>query len=188
MPDDRHEPLPSLARLPAFVWARMGRLARAATVVSGLVVVVAGVVLAPKIAENKRNDDARERREAAQLRAQRIRRLRELQRPRTGRAARSSDAVPALERLITADARRRAGAGRVLRTQCDPVRGGGDRYSCTAVTSDIPASEHNPAGVVGYPFRAVIRGRRLTWCRTAGRPGEGLLRRERPTIPSACGG
>lgn len=188
MQEDRHEPLPSLARLPAFVWARMGRLARAAVVVVAVLVVAAVAVLAPKIAENKRDEAARERREAAEHRAQRIQRLRELQRPRSARATGAGDPVAELERLITADARRRRDAGRVLRTQCDPVRGGGDRYFCTAVTSDIPAGKSNPAGVVGFPFRAVVRRRRLTWCRIAGRPGEGLLRRERPTIPRACGG
>ena len=188
MHGDRHEPLPSLTRLPGFVWARMGRVARAAAVIGALVAVAAVVVLAPKIAESKRETSARERREAAELRARRIRRLRELQRPRRGTAASSGGAVADLERLITADARKRPGAGRVLRTKCDAAEGGGGRFFCTAVTSDIPAGKSNPAGVVGYPFRAVVRGRRLTWCRIVGRPGEGLLRRERPTIPRACGG
>ena len=188
MQEDRHEPLPSLARLPAFVWARMGPAARAAVVIMALIVVAAVALVAPRIAENKRDNAARERREAAELRAQRIQRLRELQRPRSARATGAGDLVAELERLITADARRRRGAGRVLRTECDRVRGGGARYFCTAVTSDIPAGESNPAGVVGYPFRAVVRDRRFTWCRIAGRPGEGLLRRERPTIPRACGG
>ena len=189
MPEDRHEPLPSLGRLPGFVWARMGRPARLATLLAGLGLIIAAIALAPQIAENKRENSARERREAAEFRALRIRRLRELQRPRAGTARTSGEAVPTLERLITADARGRAGAGRILRTKCERIQRGAGRYFCTAVTSDIPAGEDNPAGVVGYPFRAVIRGRRLTWCRIAGRPGEGLLRRERlATIPRVCGG
>ncbi|HEV2723494.1 MAG TPA: hypothetical protein VGV10_02590 [Thermoleophilaceae bacterium] len=189
MPEDRHEPLPSLARLPGFVWARMGRATRAAAVLIALGAVVAVIVLAPKIAENRRQDAARERREAAEFRERRIRSLRELQRPRAGRATNSENPVPELERLITADARSRPRAERVLRTECDPIRGGEGRYFCTAVTSDIPGDEHSRAGVVGYPFRAVARGRRLTWCRIAGQPGEGLVReRGLSTIPTACGG
>ncbi len=61
--------------------------------------------------------------------------------------------------------------------------------SCTAVTSDLPGGEVSREGAIGYPYRAVARGRQLTWCRIAGRPGEGSLElRRKYEIPRACGG
>ena len=175
-------------RLPALLWSRMGAGARAVAVLAGLGAVGAVLVLAPRIADTKSENEARDRQEAAEVRARQIRELRELQRPRSATST-AADPHPVLERLITADARSRPDAGRVLRTDCKPLRDSGGRFSCTAVTSDLPGGSVSRSGSIGFPYRAIIRERRLTWCRIAGRPAEGALTgRSLVAIPRACGG
>lgn len=122
MASDRYEPLPPFTRLPALLWSRMGTAFRALTVLLVLGAVAAVAILAPRIADTKESNAARDRREAAEARSLQIRELRELVRPRTGTAA-AVHPQPELERLITADARRRPDAGRILRT--DPSACGG---------------------------------------------------------------
>lgn len=188
MPGDRYEPLPPVTRLPGLLWSRMGTGARAVAVLAALGLVTTVVVLAPRIAETKSENEARDRREAAEVRARQIREVRELQRPRSATST-AADLRRDLERLITEDARSRPDAGRVLRTDCEAIRGGGGRFSCIAVTSDLPGGDVSRAGSVGFPFRAFVRGRKLTWCRIAGQPGEGSNRgRPLVAIPRACGG
>lgn len=188
MASDRYEPLPPFTRLPALLWSRMGVALRALAVLLALGVVAAVPILAPRIAETKEDNAARDRREAAEAQSQQIRELRELVRPRSA-AVTGTDTLRDLERLITADARTRPDAGRILRTDCEPIRGGAGRFSCTAVTSDLPGGKVSRAGSIGYPFRARVEGRRLTWCRIAGRPGEGSNKgRGLVEIPAACGG
>ncbi len=125
MAEDRYQPLPPVTRLPALWWSRMGRYGRAATVAAGLALIAAAIVLAPQIADTKRDNAERDRQEAAAAEARQAREFRELVRPRTGVTNAPADPLPDLERLITADARGRPGAGRVLRTDCRPIRGGG---------------------------------------------------------------
>ena len=76
---------------------------------------------------------------------------------------------------------------RVLRTECERIRNGGGRYSCTAVTSNVVGG--GSVGALGVPYRAIVRGDDVTWCRIAGQPGEGS-NKGRPLvgIPLACGG
>ena len=65
------------------------------------------------------------------------------------------------------------------------------RYSCLAVTADTPRGARNNPSVVGYPYRALVsfESGRYSFCKIAGRPGEGGLSRELPVrIPPACGG
>jgi len=65
------------------------------------------------------------------------------------------------------------------------------RYSCLAVTADTPRGERNDPSVIGYPYRALVNfeSGRYSFCKIAGRPGEGGLTRELPVrIPRACGG
>ncbi len=95
-------------------------------------------------------------------------------RPRTGTTDTPANPRPDLERQITVDARSRPDVNRVLRTQCTVIRGGGGRYSCTAVTSELPGGEVSREGAIGFPYRAIANGRELTWCRIAGQPGRGL--------------
>jgi hypothetical protein len=65
------------------------------------------------------------------------------------------------------------------------------RYSCLAVTADTPRGERNDPSVIGYPYRALVNFEtgRYSFCKIAGRPGEGALSRELPVrVPAACGG
>ena len=189
MPEERYQPLPPVTRLPALLWSRMGRVGRGVVVTVGLAAVVAVVVLAPKIADTKEDNAARDRREAAEARTREIARLRELMRPRTASTDDPGSPVLDLERLVTADARTRPDVNRVLRTECEPIRGGGGRYSCTAVTSDLPGGKVSREGSIGIPYRALADGTDLTWCRIAGSPGEGSNEgKPIAEIPAACGG
>ena len=188
MQGDRYEPLPPVTRLPALIWSRMGRVLRALAILAALCAAAAVAILAPKIADTKSENEARDRREAAAAKLQQIRDVQELQRPRSATSA-AADPRGDLERLITADARSRPDARRVLRTDCEAIPGGAGRYSCTAVTSDLPGGKVSRAGSVGFPFRALVRGKRLTWCRISGRPAEGSLKlRALVAIPPSCGG
>jgi len=189
VPDERYRPLPPVTRLPGLLWSRMGRPSRALAIAAGVAAIAAVVVLAPQIADTKRDNAERDRREVAEARERQIRELKQLVRPRTGTTATPANPVPDLERLITADARARPDANRVLRTDCERIRGGGARYSCTAVTSDLPGGEVSREGSIGFPYRALADGRELAWCRVAGRPGEGSLEiRKLYEVPRACGG
>ena len=65
------------------------------------------------------------------------------------------------------------------------------RYNCLAVTSDIPATAGNRAGVVGHPYRAKIDflTGRYAFCKIRGRPGELAVRADSPVaVPRVCGG
>ena len=188
MSRDRYQPLPPVTQLPGLLWTKMGTGARALVALAALGAVVAIVLLAPRISDTKSENTARDRREAAAVTARLKRRVRELQRPRTATAG-AADPVADLERLITADARSRPDAGRVLRTDCEALPDSGGRFSCTAVTSDLPGGNISRPGSVGFPFRALVKGRRLAWCRISGQPGEGANQgRPLVPIPRACGG
>jgi hypothetical protein len=165
----------------------MGRPGRAAVVAVGIGLIALVALLAPRIADIKEDNVARDRREAAEARERRIQELKTLMRPRSGAIAGPAGAQAGLERLITADARSRPDVKRVLRTECIRIRGGGGRYSCTAVTSDAVGG--GSVGALGIPYRAFVRGEGVTWCRIAGRPGEGSNKgKPLVAIPASCGG
>jgi hypothetical protein len=186
---ERYEPLPPVTRLPGLLWSRLGRVGRALAIAAGLALVAAIIVLAPKIADTKESNAARDRREAAEARESEIARLQELVRPRTGTTDTPANPRADLERQITTDARGRPDVNRVLRTQCTAIPGGEGRYSCTAVTSDLPGGEVSREGSIGFPYRAIAAGRELTWCRIAGSPGEGSNKgKPLVAIPARCGG
>ena len=63
-------------------------------------------------------------------------------------------------------------------------------YTCTAVTSDVPATGASEGGTIGYPYRALADpgAGSFTYCRVAGQPGEGSYTREAlASLPRACG-
>jgi hypothetical protein len=204
--NDRYEPLPGLLSLPAFLYRKLGARGRIAVKVGAGIFVVAAaaatIVLAPRIAESKRERAEQERRDAAATQAERRRKLAAEQRPQRARArlGRSRAAlVSELEAEILADARARAATGKLggpaaKRVDCEPIRHGKaprrDRvaYDCTAVTSDLPSIGSSAGGVIGHPFRAVIHVStgRLTWCKVSGRTVEDLVSRPGLRIPRAC--
>ena len=114
-----------------------------------------------------------------------------------------------VESSITADARRRVAAGRldhaVQGTNCRPYPPTAERaraerdltrnravYECVAVTTRIPPSAGNAAGVLGYPFRVVVDFGDFTyvWCKIDPVPGErvGPHPRTAVPVPRACAG
>jgi hypothetical protein len=214
--DDRYEPLPGVLGLPGFLIRKLGRRGRRALAIASVValagLVAGAVVLVPEIDRSKRESAERERRETAERRQAERRRLIADSRPQRGRGAGAGAARPAraallddLEAAILADARARVRSGRLkpppaIRTECrtlrytpDPLKQLGrprGRYLCVAVTSDLPKAAAY-AGVLGHPFRALVDfpSGRFTWCKWAGRPGEGAYRTRAPVrLPRACGG
>jgi hypothetical protein len=201
-PADRHEPLPGLLGLPAHFWRKLPPAGRRAAVIGGALLlaaaVMAGLVLGPRIAETRRENEAQERREQARVLAAERARLAAEQRPRRGTldAAAPAARVATLERAITRDAHARNRAGELnneaRRTDCRKL--GRERgrllLACTAVTSETEAVEGSSPVLVGYPYRAALteENGRYAFCKISGRPGEGSFVRPSPVeLPRACG-
>jgi type II secretory pathway pseudopilin PulG len=194
---ERHEPLPSLAALPGWLWRRAGPAGRIGAVVVLLGIVAAAAVFIPQGARTTRENAARDEREAAAAQAARIRATNREQRPHrahTAAAGRPALLVNPLEQRIRADSAARPGLSPVRRVECDlldrpsPREG---RYSCTAVTAEVIAPGTKGRGITGYPYRALVNARTgvLVWCKVAGQAGEGSYTRQAATpIPVACGG
>ena len=212
---DRYEPLPGLLELPKFVWQRLSTTARVAVAGLALAAVVAAVLLAPVIQRSRENHARAEAERSARIQSQLLEETRREQRPRFGRGAAAGTDVQARHALVAsaiasirADASTRSAAGEfngpILRVQCGPYppttgavtadsiaskRTG--RYSCIAVTSEIPATSGNRTGFVGHPYRARIDfgSGRYAFCKIRGRPGELAVRARPPVpVPRVCGG
>ena len=205
---DRYEPLPGLLSIPGFLVRKLGRRGRVALALAGAALaaglVVAAIVLVPKITETNRNNAAAERRE----RAAALERLRERliaeQRPHRGAAPPGLGRSAVLRRIeasVTRDARAREAAGglpppparySVCKPFADqPAGAATGRLSCVAVTSEVPGQGGERAGVVGHPFRVLVDygTGRYAWCKVSGRAGEGSFTRlTGVTLPRACGG
>ena len=204
--NEKYEPLPGLLSLPSFLYRKLGQRGQVAVKIGGglfvVAIIAAAVVLAPRIAENKRERAEKERRDAEAALAGRIRRLMAEQRPRRGRAepgASRAAVVAELEDRILADARARSAAGKLngppaKRVECEAIehrrgaKGARVAYTCVAVTSDLPSTGNSGGGVLGYPFRAVadFSSGRLTWCKVSGRPSSDLASRAQVRMPRAC--
>ena len=181
-----------------------------------------GVFAVPRIDESKRRGGESERRALAERSALERRRLTAEQAAVRGGVPSPAGALSpneelrarlgllrAVERAVTAEARRRVAAGaltgRIVRTECATSPGSGaprgaqrdlrvrrGAYDCLAVTRDIPATSTNPPGRLGHPFRAVVDFRRFTFafCKTNPPPGERAVPDPRgtPRLPQACRG
>lgn len=213
--DDRYEPLPGLAQLPAFLWRRLPRPAKLAVVAVGIAAVIAAIALAPAI-QRSRDDHARnEAAERARIQQRDLEKTRREQRPRFARGTPARTDLAARGRLlasaeasIQADASTRSKAGEfngpIMRVECkgyppgteatpadaDPSKRTG-LYSCIAVTSEVPATAGNRGGLLGHPYRVRIdfRTGRYAFCKVRGRPGELAVRARRSgPLPRVCGG
>lgn len=194
---ERYEPLPPITRVPAFLWRKLPRAGKAAVVLAAGAVVAATALAAPGIRDAIRDDEARERQEAADRRAARIARLRVLVRPRVAQVRIGyGPGLADLRAAIARDARRRTG-DRIRRTDCERLprvrekQRPGVRLSCLAVTADFAPSAVTVGGSIGHPYRATLNADagRATYCRVFGVPGEGgLSARRAVTTPRACGG
>ena len=213
--NDRYEPLPGFFELPAWLWRKLPRAGKVAVAALGVGLVVLAIVLSPVIQSSKERHAREEAALSARIERQQIAAIRREQRPRFARGTPAGKEVAARERLVASavtsiksDANKRAAAGEfhgpILRVQCRafppsettvpadqvPSKATG-RYSCLAVTSDIPATAGNRAGVVGHPYRAKIdfRNGRYAFCKVRGRPGELAIRSDpRMRVPRVCGG
>jgi hypothetical protein len=178
------------------------------------VLIGVGVAIAPGIRESKSEREARERQERREAQAEREARIRAEQRPRFVTIAPAAE-VAERRRLVDeagdtvlADARRRVSEGQlrgpIRSVDCEPfprnVEGIGaedstderfGRYSCLAVTAEFRETRETSGGLLGHPYRVRIDfdTGRYAYCKIAGRPAEGQLKRDPgPTVPRVCGG
>jgi hypothetical protein len=171
---------------------------------AGLAVLILGAALAfaiPRIDDAKQERAAANRAQAARNEALNRARITRAQRPRHGDAAtllpaagatpieRESAREALLDRLeadMFADARERAARGEMRPvsgpTSCErapgsPSSGDVRVFDCFIVTTEIKATERNPRGALGYPFRAVVDygDYTYTWCKAEQVPGEMLV-------------
>ena len=177
---DRFEPLPGIAALPGWVWRRLPKAGKAAIALFPFVVIALVILLGPGIDRSKEDRERAQSERLARHRAERMARLRVEQRPRFGRGtpagpdiARRTALLGEARAAVEIDARRRVAAGSldgpVRRVECEPyprtVEGKGaqldparetGRYSCLAITHDVPAGERAEALAIGHPYRMKI--------------------------------
>jgi len=212
---DRYEPLPSVGRLPGWIWRRLPTPAKVLVGLLPLVAIGLVVALAPGIQRSKEERARSEAQQIEQARAARAERIRDVQRPRFARGEPAGASLAARGRLlrdaslaVRADARTRVAAGTlkgpIRGVQCEPfprtVAGTGaedqpsqrfGRYSCLAATILIGATASHEAGAIGHPYRMRIDfdTGRFALCKVVGRAGEGgITEREAVPVPRACGG
>jgi hypothetical protein len=212
---ERYEPLPGIAGLPKWIWNKLPRPARVALALLPFAVVALVLLLGPGIDESKDRRAAAERERRAQLTAERAQRIEAEQRPRFRRGAPAGRDVAARSALVAelpatiqADARERVANGDldgpIRSVECEPyprsVDGRGahldpsqpiGRYSCLAVTREVPPTETNEGGVIGHPYRAMVDfdTGRYAFCKVSGRPGEGAISSAiLVPVPEVCGG
>jgi hypothetical protein len=206
-PADRYEPLPGLAQLPGHLIRKLSPRGRKVAAVTGVLLlagtVAAVIVLAPRVQESKREHAEAERATRIRLVRQARARLIAEQRPRlerleAGAAAGTSAVLGLTERAITRDAQARAAEGelenRARHTSCRRLGREGKRLllGCTAVTSELRATEDVPGIVLGYSYRAAVSTHtgRLAFCKTSSRPlGTSSPQELRVLrLPRVCGG
>jgi hypothetical protein len=212
---DRYEPLPGIAGLPGWIWRRLPKAGKVAIALLPFVLIGLVILLGPGIDRSKEERAQAESERLARQRAERVARLRIEQRPRFGRGtpagsdvARRTTLLGEARAAVETDARRRVAAGSldgpVRRVECEPyprtVEGKGahldparatGRYSCLAITRDVPAGERAEASAIGHPYRVKIHftSGRYALCKVSGRAGEGSLGAAAVvTVPHACGG
>jgi hypothetical protein len=165
---------------------------------------VAWLIVSPSIDRSKHEAAARAAAQQEAFIRSETRRLTAEERLHRGRAGRPHEGraalVADLRAAIQADAVRRVKAGAfhgpIDGTQCSAVtlgplvpngvRGG---YECVAVTANIPKTIE-PAGVIGYPFWAIVNYRHGTfaWCKINPRGGERAVQTLEPVVnpPAGC--
>ena len=207
--------MPGIIDLPGWIWRRMPPVAKGGLALAFVALVAVALVIGPDIREAKRERERAERQEFLQAREVREARLRREQRPRFADGPAATSGVAARRRLVDtagasvlADARRRAAAGRlrgpIRRVDCEPFPrtstgiGAEDgvsqrygRYSCIAVTAEFAETEATSGGLLGHPYRMRVDfdTGRYAFCKIAGRPAEGQLKRRLGvTVPPVCGG
>ena len=212
---ERYEPMPGILDLPGWLWRKMPPWAKGGLALAFVGVIAAALILGPGIRESKSEREKAEQQARERARAASEARLRRQQRPLFGKGQPATSGVSARHRLVEAasasvlaDARRRMAAGElkgpIEGVDCEPfprnVAGVGaddstelryGRYHCLAVTATFEETEKSSGGVIGHPYRVRIDfdTGRYAFCKIAGRPGEGQLKRRLGvTVPVVCGG
>ena len=212
---ERYEPMPGLLDLPGWLWRRMPPVAKGALVVAFVSLIAVALIIGPDIRESKSQREKAEQQQRERARQANEARLRREQRPRFVNGPAATSGVPARRRLVDAasasvlvDARRRVATGElrgpIQGVDCEPfprnVAGiGADdstelrygRYACIAVTARFEETENTSGGLLGQAYRLRIDfdTGRYAFCKIAGRPGEGQLKRHLGvTTPVECGG
>jgi hypothetical protein len=212
---DRYEPLPGIIDLPGWIWRRIPPAAKVGLVVAFVALIGVALLIGPDIRQSKREREKAEQQQRRQARAEREAQIRREQRPRFVDGPAATSGVAARRRLVDAasasvlaDARRRVAAGQlrgpIRRIDCEPfprnVAGIGaedsteqrfGRYACIAVTAEFKETEASSGGLLGHPYRVRIDfdTGRYAFCKIAGRPAEGQLKRRLGvTVPPVCGG
>jgi hypothetical protein len=207
--------MPGIIDLPAWLWRRAPRAAKVGGVLALVALAGVALVIGPDIRESKRERERAEQQERLRARAAREARIRREQRPRFVNGPAATSGVAARRRLldaagasVLADARRRVARGQltgpIQGVECEPfprnVAGIGahdstderfGRYYCLAVTAEFKETEQTTGGVIGHPYRMRIDfdSGRYAFCKIAGRPAEGQLKRRLGvTVPPVCGG
>jgi hypothetical protein len=207
--------MPGIIDLPGWIWRRMPLVAKVGAVLALVGLVAVALVIGPDIRESKSERERAEQQERLRARAAREARIRREQRPRFVDGPAAIAGVGARRRLldaagasVLADARRRVAAGRlrgpIRAIDCEPFPrsstgiGAEDsttqrfgRYACLAVTAEFTETEATSGGKLGHPYRMRIDfdTGRYAFCKIAGRPAEGQLKRRLgPTVPPVCGG
>jgi len=203
LPAQRYEPLPSLDRLPAWLWRRTGSWARVAIGLALLATIASTAILVPALQREQRARAAAEQQARDAHHRQAIETLKREQRPRFGHSKQT--ARPAmlrdLEGAILADARTRGLQGPILGARCEPFpktvgkpaperdpRATNGSYSCLAVTSEIDRSAATTGGELGHPYRASLdfATGRFALCKVSGRPDP--IPDPEVTTPRVCAG
>ncbi len=203
---------PRDAYVPPIPWKKLGIGLAALLAVTG----IALAILVPRIDDTKQQTAAEKAAYKRNAVAQNRARITRAQAPRHGEAksllppagALAAERAVAKQKLLTqmesdmyADARKRAAAGEIhpVKTTPDcerppgtPATGDIGVFDCFMVTNAIPKGERNPAGALGYPFRAVVDYRTFTynWCKTEQIPGElmVLAPKDVTLLPPECQG
>jgi hypothetical protein len=207
--------MPGIIDLPGWIWRRLPPPAKVGLVVAFVALIVVALAIGPDIRESKKERERAEQQERQRAREAREARIRREQTPRFVDGPPATSGVAARRRLLGAasasvleDARRRAAAGRlrgpIRSIDCEPfprnVAGIGaedstelrfGRYACLAVTARFTETESTSGGLIGHPYRLRIDfdTGRYAFCKIAGRPAEGQLKRRLGvTVPRVCGG
>ena len=207
--------MPGIIDLPGWIWRRMPPVAKVGLVLSFVALIAVALVIGPDIRESKSERERAEQQERLRARAAREARIRREQRPRFVDGPAATSGVAARRRLldaasasVLADARRRVAAGQlrgpIRAIDCEPfprnVAGIGaedsteqrfGRYACIAITAEFTETESTSGGLLGHPYRMRIDfdSGRYAFCKIAGRPAEGQLKRRLGvTVPPVCGG
>jgi len=207
--------MPGIIDLPGWIWRRMPPVAKVGLVLAFVALIAVALAIGPDIRQSKSERERAEQQERLRARAVREARIRREQRPRFVDGPAATSGVAARRRLldaasasVLADARRRVAArqlrGPIRGIDCEPFPrnvasiGAEDsteqrfgRYACLAVTAEFTETQSTSGGVLGHPYRMRIdfETGRYAFCKIAGRPAEGQLKRRLGvTVPPVCGG